>query len=289
MQRYAAFLWSGDVYSTWETLKTHVPIAINTALTGIPYWGTDIGGFVPTKELTGELYVRWFQFGAFCPLVPLARPDLEAPAPLGLEYRRAGPERDPDLRRRRQSRPRGAAQRGRRADLPQVPGAALSADALPLQRRPRGLHETGLPIIRALWLHDPDDPAAVARGDEYLWGRDILVAPVTEKGATSRRLYLPRGTLVRLLDRGERSRAAARSTGPSTWRPSPCTSGPGRSSRWVRSSNTPTRPSDGPLTLRIYPGADGHFPLYEDDGISFGYRKGDWMGIDLAWDDPAAG
>ena len=68
MQRYGAFLWSGDVYSTWETLKTHVPIAINTGLTGIPFWGTDIGGFVPTKEFTGELYVRWFQFAAFCPL-----------------------------------------------------------------------------------------------------------------------------------------------------------------------------------------------------------------------------
>ena len=62
------FLWSGDVYSTWETLKTQIPIAINTALTGIPYWGTDIGGFVPTKEFTSELYLRWFQFGAFCPL-----------------------------------------------------------------------------------------------------------------------------------------------------------------------------------------------------------------------------
>src|SRR5207248_1475336 len=59
---------SGDVYSTWETLKVHIPIAINTALTGIPYWGTDIGGFVPTKEFTAELYLRWFQFGAFCPL-----------------------------------------------------------------------------------------------------------------------------------------------------------------------------------------------------------------------------
>ena len=67
MQRYAAFLWSGDVQSRWETLKTHVPVAVNTGLTGIPYWGTDIGGFVPTAEYTGELHVRWFQFGAFCP------------------------------------------------------------------------------------------------------------------------------------------------------------------------------------------------------------------------------
>ncbi len=68
MQRYGAFLWSGDVDSSWETLKTHVPVAINTSLTGIPYWGTDTGGFVPTSDLTGELYVRWFQFSAFCPL-----------------------------------------------------------------------------------------------------------------------------------------------------------------------------------------------------------------------------
>ena len=53
MQRYAAFLWSGDVASTWDTLKTHVSVAINTGLSRIPYWGTDIGGFVPTQDYTG--------------------------------------------------------------------------------------------------------------------------------------------------------------------------------------------------------------------------------------------
>src|SRR5215469_4549032 len=68
LQRYASFLWSGDVYSTWETLRTQIPVGINSGLTGIPYWGTDIGGFVPTPEFTAELYLRWFQFGAFCPL-----------------------------------------------------------------------------------------------------------------------------------------------------------------------------------------------------------------------------
>ena len=49
MQRFASFLWSGDVQCTWETLKTHVPVAVNTGLSGIPYWGTDIGGFIPTR------------------------------------------------------------------------------------------------------------------------------------------------------------------------------------------------------------------------------------------------
>src|SRR5207237_7948275 len=68
IQRFGGFIWSGDVQSRWETLATHVAVAINTGLSGLPYWGTDVGGFVPTSELTGELFVRWFQFGAFCPL-----------------------------------------------------------------------------------------------------------------------------------------------------------------------------------------------------------------------------
>ena len=86
MQRYAAFLWSGDVYSTWETLRVHVPIGINTGLSGIPYWGTDIGGFVPTKELTGELYVRWFQFASFCTLFRSHGRTWKLAAALGLEH-----------------------------------------------------------------------------------------------------------------------------------------------------------------------------------------------------------
>jgi alpha-glucosidase/alpha-D-xyloside xylohydrolase len=67
MQRYA-WLWSGDVDSKWETLEAQVPVGINTSLSGEPFWGTDTGGFVTTPELTGELYVRWFQFSSFCPL-----------------------------------------------------------------------------------------------------------------------------------------------------------------------------------------------------------------------------
>src|ERR1041385_713419 len=60
--------WSGDVQSRWETLEAHVPVALNPGLSGLPLWGSDIGGFYGTPELTGELFVRWFQFAAFCPL-----------------------------------------------------------------------------------------------------------------------------------------------------------------------------------------------------------------------------
>ena len=63
MQRYV-WLWSGDTLSTWKTLQAQIMVGITTGLSGIPYWGTDTGGFVPTKELTAELFVRWFQFSA---------------------------------------------------------------------------------------------------------------------------------------------------------------------------------------------------------------------------------
>ena len=88
MQRYGAFLWSGDVQSRWETLKTHVPIAVNTGLSGLPFWGTDIGGFVPTAEYTGELHVRWFQFGAFCPSFRAHGRHWHLKLPVGMERRR---------------------------------------------------------------------------------------------------------------------------------------------------------------------------------------------------------
>ena len=169
MQRYGAFLWSGDVYSTWETLQTHVPIAINTSLTGIPYWGTDIGGFVPTKELTGELYVRWFQFGAFCPLFRSHGRTWKLRLPWGWNTGELGPN---------EIRTYGdAANPG--------PDELHNADVEPICRKYLELRYrllpylysvvregclTGLPIIRRLWLHDPDDRQGRARGDEYLWG-----------------------------------------------------------------------------------------------------------------------
>ena len=88
--------------------------------------------------------------------------------------------------------------------------------------------ETGVPIIRSLWLHYPTDATAVARGDEYLYGRDILVAPVVEKGATSRSLYLPHGALVRFLDSGEDRRRARELLARWISRPRRFTSAPAR-------------------------------------------------------------
>jgi alpha-glucosidase (family GH31 glycosyl hydrolase) len=283
MQRYGAFLWSGDVDSSWETLRTHVPIAINTSLTGIPYWGTDIGGFVPTRELTGELYVRWFQFGAFCPLFRSHGRTWKLRLPWGWNTGELGPN---------EIRGYGYAANPGPEELHNPDVEPICRKYLELRYRllphlysvVREGCLTGLPIIRALWLHDPDDREGRARGDEFLWGPNLLVAPVTEKGATTRRLYLPRGRWYDFwtgepLEGGrEISRAVDLATVPLYVR-----AGTILPIAPVRQSTD--EPVDGPLTLRVYSGADGRFQLYEDDGVSFAHQRGDWMGIDFAWDD----
>jgi alpha-glucosidase/alpha-D-xyloside xylohydrolase len=283
MQRYASFLWSGDVYSTWETLKTHVPIAINTALTGIPYWGTDIGGFVPTKEFTAELYLRWFQFGAFCPLFRCHGRTWKLRLPWGwntgdaspIEIRNYDGAATPDASQLHDERVEPICRKYLELRYRMLPYLYST------------VHEcatTGMPIMRSLWLHYPNDAKAVACGDQYLWGNSVMVAPVVEKGATMRHVYLPKGgwydfwTSEQIEGDREIDRDVDLETMP----------------LYVRAGSIiPLGPVkqftsekvDQPCEIRIYPGADASFLLYEDDGSSFNYRKGEWMGIRMAWHD----
>jgi alpha-glucosidase/alpha-D-xyloside xylohydrolase len=144
--------------------------------------------------------------------------------------------------------------------------------------------ETGMPVVRALWLHYADDPAAVVRGDQYLYGRDILVAPVVEKGATSRSLYLPRGawydfwTRERMEGGREIARAVDLDTIPLYVRAGAILP-MGPIKQYIEEK------ADGPLTLWVHPGANGAFSLYEDDGKTFNYRKGEFMRVEIAWND----
>ncbi len=150
----------------------------------------------------------------------------------------------------------------------------------------RDCHDTGMPIMRALWLHDPSDPAAVSRGDEYMWGSDLLVAPVVEKGAATRRLYLPRGVWIDF------------------WTEDPIAGGRDIDRAvdlamlplYVKSGTVipfgPIKQHTGeattePVELVVYAGRDGESSLYEDDGTSFAYRQGAWMRIAMTWRDAA--
>ncbi|HKB04196.1 MAG TPA: glycoside hydrolase family 31 protein, partial [Gemmataceae bacterium] len=177
VQRYGGWIWSGDVQSRWATLAAHVPVGVNYSLSLTPFWGTDVGGFVPTREFTGELYVRWFQFGAFNPLFRSHGRTWKLRLPWG--WNTGDPE------------PIETNLRPDPAELHNAEVEPICRKYLELRYRmlpylysvAREGHRTGLPMIRALWLHHADDPAAVARGNEYLWGRDVLVAPVVERGA----------------------------------------------------------------------------------------------------------
>jgi len=284
MQRYGGWLWSGDVNSTWDTLRTHVAVGINTSLSGVPHWGTDIGGFYSTKELTGELFVRWFQFGAFSPLFRSHGRPSQTRLPWGWNTGELGePEMD------------GAPKESSLPDLtelrnPKVEPICRKYLELRYRLMPylyslvRETHETGMPIMRALWLHYSDDPNAISRGDEYLWGRNLLVAPVIEKGATARKLYLPRGTWydfwteAKVEGGQEFSREVDLETMP----------------LYVRAGSIlPLGPikqhtgekSDELTALAVYPGADAQFVLYEDDGTTFDFQKGEFMKIRCEWKD----
>jgi alpha-glucosidase/alpha-D-xyloside xylohydrolase len=282
-QRYGGWIWSGDVQSRWATLAAHVPVGLNHSLSLTPFWGTDTGGFVPTAELTGELYTRWFQFSAFTPLFRSHGRTWKLRLPWGWDTGEFGPveSRDgPD-----------------RSELHNPDVEPICRKYLELRYRllpynytlVREACDTGLPPMRALWLHHPGDAEAVRLGDEYLWGRDLLVAPVVQKGATARRLYLPEGTWY------------------DWWTGKPASGG-----RWVERGVDlatmpvyaragaivpldPVRqytaePVTGPTTLRVYPGADGAFTLYDDDGQGLGYRNGSdpkTVWIRFRWDDAA--
>jgi alpha-glucosidase (family GH31 glycosyl hydrolase) len=281
MQRYASFLWSGDVYSKWETLRTQVPIAINTSLSGIPYWGTDIGGFVPTNEFTAELYLRWFQFGAFCTLFRSHGRTWKLRLPWGWNTGDPGPI---EIRNYDGAAiPDSSQLHNEQVERICRKYLELRYRMLPyLYSTVRECTLTGLPVMRALWLHYPDDPKAVQCRDEYLWGRDILVAPVLEKGAGSRKVYLPRGVWYDFWTHekveGDLIRTVDIETIPLYLRAGTILPlGPVK--------QYAAEQVDQPLAISIYPGADASFLLYEDDGCSFNYRKGEWMGTSLNWND----
>jgi alpha-glucosidase (family GH31 glycosyl hydrolase) len=274
------WLWTGDVNSDWKALAAQIPVGINTGLSGMPWWGTDTGGFVPTREFTGELFVRWFQFSAFCPLFRCHGRNWKMHLPWGWNTGDYGPiETDPSQLTDKANLHNAAVEPICRQYL------NLRYQMLPyIYSAARESHETGMPLIRALWLHYPDDPQARERGDQYLWGRDLLVAPVIEPGAASRRLYLPRGAWYDFwsTERVEGGREITREVDLATM------------PLYVRAGTIlPLGPVkqyvdqavDEPLRLRIYRGADARYVLYEDDGATFAYEHGAYTRLTMHWDD----
>ena len=167
MQRYGAGTWTGDINSTFATLEAQIATGLNVGMSGVPYWGTDIGGYYPTVTASGELFARWFQFGAFCPIFRAHGRAWRERLPWAY-----GDEIEAICRRYLELRYRL---------MPYTYTLAWQA------------HRHGLPLMRPLVLNHAADPRTWELGTEFLWGDDLLVAPVTREGATHWPVYLPAG------------------------------------------------------------------------------------------------
>jgi len=284
IQRWG-WLWSGDTESRWRTLETQIMEGINAGLNGVPWWGTDIGGFVPTREFTAELYIRWFQFGAFCPSFRCHGRTWQLRRPWGWDTGSYGPS---------EMGPRAAEFLPREEDLHNAAVEPICRKFLETRYRllpylyssAWETHTTGLPLIRSLGLAFPDDAQAWTTVDAYLFGPNLLVAPIYHQNATDRAVQLPAGTwwdfwAGQRVEGGQSAKLLA---------------GLDSMPVLVRAGSVvPTgpvkqytdEPSTEPVTLTVYPGADGAFTFYDDDGLSFAYERGDYQEISMRWDDAA--
>ena len=177
-QRWGAAVWSGDIASTFAVLRQQVRAGLNMALSGIPWWTTDIGGFHGgdvNDPVFRELIVRWFQYGVFCPLFRLHG----VREPGGMKS--GGPNELWSF---------GDEAYGILREL-----LLLRERLRPyIMQQMRVAHERGLPPMRPLFVDFPEDAATWAVEDQFMFGPDLLVAPILEQGATQREVYFPAGT-----------------------------------------------------------------------------------------------
>ncbi|HUI68989.1 MAG TPA: glycoside hydrolase family 31 protein [Spirochaetia bacterium] len=184
-QRYGALVWSGDIDCTFDTLRRQLAAGLNMGIAGIPWWTTDIGGFEggdPDDPAYRELLIRWFQWGAFCPVFRLHghRVHREQPASLEDFLLSGGPNEVWSY--------------GDEAYGILVKYLRLRERLRPyIVRMMRQAHEKGTPVMRPLFYDFPSDDRAWEQEEQYMFGPDLLVAPVMHPGMRRRTVYLPTG------------------------------------------------------------------------------------------------
>jgi|CZKR01.1.fsa_nt_gi alpha-D-xyloside xylohydrolase len=263
-QRNAVTAWSGDINSDWLSFRRQVPAGLNFSLSGIPYWTTDIGGFVfgsPSDPAFRELFIRWFQYGTFNPILRVhgtRHPDEN-------ELWSYGPDAQTILVN---------FDRLRYRMLPYIYSLAWKTTS-----------EAYTPM-RPLVMDFRTDPRAQNAGDQFMFGPAFLVNPVTDPAATTRQLYLPD---AKWYDFWTGSAVAGGRTinavAPLERLPLYVRAGSivplGPDEEWS------TEKTADPIELRIYRGANGDFTLYEDENDNYDYEKGVYATIPLHWDDGA--
>ena len=268
-QRYSAATWSGDIAARWHDLKVQIPLGLNFVLSGIPYWTTDIGGFAvePRYEKPNEtdleewreLNTRWFQFGTFCPLFRV-----HGQFPFR-EMFNIAPDDHPAYQ------------------------AMLAYDKLRYRLMPYIYSLTGMvthedyTIMRALIMDFKQDSNVLNIGDQFMFGPSLLINPVTDYKARSRKVYLPAGSGWYDAKSGTYFEGGQTITAQAPYSDIPIfikagsiiTIGPAI-------EYTSEKPAD-PVRLFVYDGTDGVFKLYEDEGNNYNYEQGKFSVIPIIY------
>jgi alpha-D-xyloside xylohydrolase len=279
VQSKGTIVWSSDIYPTWDTLKRQIPTGLDATASGLAYWSNDTGGwqYLPAvhhpehkplldpsdaRDNVGgyddypELYTRWFEYATFLPIMRThgSRNTNEV-----WSY---GKQAEPILEKYLKLR---------YELMPYIYSLGYST------------YQSGAPYMRALFMDFPEDPEAGKLTDEYMFGPAFLVAPVTEQGATSRKVYLPASTDWYNYWTNEHLQG-----GQTISVDAPI----GILPLFVRAGSIiplgvpvlNTREPQALEKIRIYPGADGKFTLYQDDGKTYAYEKGASKITNLRWD-----
>jgi alpha-D-xyloside xylohydrolase len=280
VQSKGAIVWSSDIGPTWDALRRQIPTGLDFAASGITYWSNDTGGwqYLPrehhpahaplldpsdARDNVGgyddypELYTRWFQYATFLPIMRTHGSRIQN------EVWSYGKQAEPILEKY----------------------LRLRYELMPyIYSQGYKTWRTGAPYLRALPLDFPDDPNVADLRDEYMFGPAFLVAPVTEQGATSRRVYLPAGTDWYNYWTNERIRG-----GRTIEVAAPIDTIP----LFVRAGSIvplgapieSTHEKQAIEKVRVYPGADAEFTLFSDDGSTYAYEKGAGDVTRLRWDE----
>jgi alpha-D-xyloside xylohydrolase len=261
-QRNATAVWSGDINSDWVFLKKQITAGLNYSISGLPYWTTDSGGFVsgnPNDPAYRELFVRWFQFSTFNPIL------------------RTHGSRDPDTNELWSYGPEAQDilvkyDRLRYRMLPYIYSLAWMTT------------NQGYTPMRGLVMDFRTDAQAANVGDQFMFGPALLVNPVTEPGAKDRRLYLPASKWYDFWT-GTTIEGGRTATVAATFDRIPLFVRAGSILPLGPEVEWATQKSADPIELRVYTGADGDFTLYEDENDNYNYEKGVYSTIPFHWDE----
>ena len=260
VQRYGAVLWSGDVGNDWKTLRYQISSGLGFVATGLPWWTYDAGGFFrPYDQYSNEDYIermiRWIQVGTFLPMMRVhGYMSNTEPWQYGPEAQRIITEQI----------------RLRYRLLPYIYSEASRVTT------------EGYTLMRPLIFDFPDDTDALKQDNEYMFGQSLLVCPVTEKGVSQWRVYLPENEGGWYDFRTGKKYGNGWSEVPVTIEDIPVFAKAGSILPLGPVKQHAAEKSDEPLTINVYPGADACFNLFEDDGLSV---DGSSSTIPFTWDD----